>query len=133
MQIHSLSRPYTPTLRQQPACGCQQQPEAQDSVSLGQRPEPLTYVPTTAGTFAMLGLVAGPATLGGVLSGTPAGAAAGALIGLGAAFAAGHFMDKEAEATYRDSGQASLWMRPAFTTEDITGMPPTAIGVRGLA
>lgn len=110
-------------------CGCSE-PTPEDSVQIGQ--EPLTYVPTAAGTFAMLGLTAAPAVLGGVLSGTPAGAAAGALVGLAAAFTAGHFMDKQAEEVYKATREGTLWMKPAFSQEEITGLPPTAIPVRGL-
>ena len=110
-----------------------------DSVSLGEsRPTPLTYVPTGAGTAAIggsaVGVGAGVGLLLNALTGNSGLAVgAGALSGLIAGVFVGSQLGKGVEETYAQTGEGSVWMRPAFTAQDITGMPPTAIGVRGLS
>lgn len=109
-----------------------------DQVQLGSSfPKPLTFVPTTAGTFAMLGIT-GASTVSGVYlaaalapGSAHIGGAAGALVGLVLAGVAGCAMDKQAEEHYEKTGQGTAWMKPAFTQEEITGLPEGS-GVRGL-
>lgn len=110
-----------------------------DSVTLGEsRPQPLTYVPTGAGTAAlgatMVGVGTGVGLLINALSGNSGVALAGGMLsGLAASLLVGASMDKGAEKAYAETGQGSTWLKPAFTPEEITGLPRQAIGVRGLA
>lgn len=111
---------------------------AGDQVTLGQsRPTPLTYVPTGAGTAAMgatlIGVGAGVGLLIDALTGNSGAAIAGGMLsGLAASMALGASWDKGAEKSYAETGQGSLWLQPAFTQEEITGLPRQPIGVRGL-
>ena len=117
----------------------QSAPATGDSVTLGEsRPQPLTYVPTGAGTAAlgatMVGVGTGVGLLINAFSGNSGVAIAGGLLsGLAASVFVGASMDKGAEKSYAETGQGSAWLKPAFTPEEITGLPRQAIGVRGLS
>lgn len=112
--------------------------EARDRAELGtQYPRPLTYVPTAAGTLAMVGIAGSSTAAGACLAASLApaaavqGGAAGLLVGMVLAGVAGHFMDRQAEEHYAQTGEGTAWMKPAFTSEEITGLPAGS-GVRGL-
>ncbi len=109
-----------------------------ESFTASDRTQPLTYVPTGFGTAALgatfVGSSLGAGALLNALTGNSGLAVGGGMLaGLATTLFVTDRMDRAAVKSYAETGQGTAWLKPAFTPEEISGLPRMSRGVRGLS